>query len=98
MLEAQFQSKTELPFVNTVTTKICDAGYTGKIVQVVDASVRVQHHVRDVPAGVGEVRRVAEVERLHPELQLEPLGKPELAVDSEIPVNQAGAADGPETG
>jgi hypothetical protein len=44
-----------------------------------------------LPAGVGEMSHVGEVERLHAEL--EPASLREAAVDTEIPIDQAGAAE-----
>src|SRR5262249_25597404 len=84
--------------INAVTTQIRDARNAGEIVQVVDGAVRIQHHVRDVSARVGKMRRVAEVERLQAELKPESLRQPELAVKSESPVYPARAAHGPESG
>ena len=97
VLESQLQSEAELPLIDAVAAQIGDAGDASEVVQVGDCAVRIQDHVRHIPIGIREMWGVAEIERLHPELELESLGETELTVYAEIPVDEAWAAKGAET-
>src|SRR3989442_8070945 len=88
-LKRELQAEAELALVNAVSRQVGDAGDACEIVEIINAAVSVQHKIGDVCVRVGEMGRVAEVERLHTELQLEAFGELEQAMYAEIPVHQS---------
>src|SRR5262249_53496278 len=66
------------------------ARYLAEAVQVCYGPCgRINPQVRDVRAGIVEVRRVGEVERLGPELDAVPLFESEFAEEAEVPLADA---------
>jgi probable HAF family extracellular repeat protein len=96
-IELKLEAEAELALVDAVAAEVGCAGHARKVVPIGDGAV-IQDHVGDVAVGVVEMRRVGEVERLHAELELGALRKSELAVATEIPIDQAGAAERTEAG
>src|ERR1019366_831117 len=62
--------------------------------QVLDRSIRVQDHTRDVASRKGKVRSVGEVEGLEAELKLVPLFDREFAGHGKVHVHDARPAQG----
>ena len=60
-------------------------------------SIGVQDHVRNVVSGVGEMRRVRDVQRLGPELDVPSLRDGELTEQSRVEVERARSADDVES-
>src|SRR5216684_2415056 len=62
-------------------------------VQVANRAVGVQPQVRDVSAGIPELRPIEHVERLEPDLQTRVARHPELPEHAEVPVVDAGTSE-----
>src|SRR3982751_2472562 len=79
------QPHAELPLVDSLAAEVLDARDRHEVFAITDVVVRS-----------GEVRRIREVERLHAELQPEPVAQREFACQPEVPVEETGAPQGVE--
>src|SRR6476661_3338524 len=77
-LEAKFQTKAELPFVDAFPGQILDTGDGHEVRSIANEAVRS-----------GKVWGISEVERLRPELHSETFGKCEFAKETEVHVKDA---------
>src|SRR5215212_836437 len=91
-LETEAQSKTELTLVKALTPETDDTRHFGKSTQASDRAIAIEYAIRDVVAGISEMRRVGQIERLCPELQFESLLDLELTEQAEVPICQAWTA------
>ena len=89
---SETQSEPKDTLIDTLPAYATGAGYRREPTKVSYASVAVQLHVRDIGAGVIEVRCIGEVECFSTELQSYVFREPKFAEDSEIDIHEPRAA------
>lgn len=94
-LEAQTEPQSYQPFIDAVASAVRGRRNRREAAEIPDRTVRVQLQVRDIAVGGLrniEERRVRQIERLQPDLEIPAIVQLELTIDAQIERIKRGSA------